>query len=163
MQPYKPYADWRLDNPLVDDRVLFWQAYAFGFDGLLHWGLNQWSGISSLQPIDGEQSDGFLSPTSWNPATYKSSLQWLMGDGKLLYCGTEGPIGSTRLDCIRDGMEDYDLLAMLREVDPDAAAAAVAQISDGEHADHAERNITLLRHVREHVASQLEAWAPKYY
>ena len=28
MQPYKPYADWRLDNPLIDPRVLFWQVCA---------------------------------------------------------------------------------------------------------------------------------------
>jgi hypothetical protein len=40
-----------------------------------------------------------------------------MGDGKLLYCGTAGPNGSSRLEGIRDGMHDYDSLELLRAVD----------------------------------------------
>ena len=35
MQPYKPFPDWRLDNPVIDCRALFWMVRAFGFDGLL--------------------------------------------------------------------------------------------------------------------------------
>jgi hypothetical protein len=154
MQPYKSYADWRLDNPLVDVRVLFWQVFAFKFDGLLHWGLNQWSGLSALTPIDGDASDGLLPVHDWNPAT--GSPAWLMGDGKLLYCGTAGPIGSSRLEGIRDGMEDYDMITLLHAIDPAGAAAAVAQISDGRCAYCVERSVTKLRAVREDVARRLE-------
>ena len=35
----------------MDARALLWLVNAFHFDGLLHWGLNQWGGDSSLRPI----------------------------------------------------------------------------------------------------------------
>eukprot|EP00935_MAST-01C_sp_MAST-1C-sp1_P001813 g1813.t1 len=162
MQPYKPYPDWRLDNPVIDCRALFWMVRAFGFDGLLHWGVNQWSGISRVTPIptmradwpsastraaaddaaaaDDDDDDAFerglpfLPPSEWNPATYGagSGLEWLFGDGKLLYVGSDGPIGSIRLANVRDGMEDYDYLVQAAAVDEPAATAALHTINDGE-------------------------------
>ena len=65
MQPYVPFADWRLDNPLVDPRVLVWQIAAFGFNGLLHCGFNQW-GDSTLEPIATNTTDGFLPEADWH-------------------------------------------------------------------------------------------------
>jgi hypothetical protein len=94
----------RLDNPLIDNRALFWLVGAFGFDGLLHWGLNQWGGDSALTPIQ-NSSNGLIAPAHWNMATSEGS--WMQGDGKLLYCGESEPVPSSRLINIRDGMEDY--------------------------------------------------------
>jgi len=37
------------------------------------------------------------------------------GDGMLVYPGPAGPINSVRWEIIRDGIEDYDYLALLRE------------------------------------------------
>ena len=72
--------------------------------------------------------------SEWNPASYEagSGLDWLFGDGKLLYVGSDGPIGSIRLVNIRDGMEDYDYLVQAAAVDQTATAAALRTISDGE-------------------------------
>ena len=81
---YKPYQDWRLDNPLIDSRALFWLVRAFGFDGLLHWGLNQWGGDSSLQPVS-TMTDGFIHPADWNMATSPGS--WMQ-------------VGDTRIVCV---------------------------------------------------------------
>ncbi len=39
------------------------------------------------------------------PGAWSSVLQ-------SLYVGVEGPVASLRLDCIRNGMEDYDLLLL---------------------------------------------------
>ena len=42
------------------------------------------------------------------------------GNGVLLYCGAPfdeyGPVGSLRLECVRDGIEDFEYLTMLADV-----------------------------------------------
>jgi hypothetical protein len=43
----------------------------------------------------------------------------------------EVSVGSTRLANVRDGIEDYDMISLLRLLDPAAAAEAVALFSDG--------------------------------
>lgn len=154
VQPYKPYGDWRLDNPLVDARALFWLVSAFGFDGLLHWGLNQWSGTSSMHPIAANSTDGFISPEEWNMAT--SAGSWMQGDGKLIYCGEDGPLSSSRLVNIRDGMDDYDYIAMALAADKQAADQLVGRVSDGKCPYCAARNVSLLRSTREFMAQIIE-------
>ena len=154
MQPYKPYAAWRLDNSLIDPRILFWQVRAFGFDGLLHWGLNQWGGESTMAPINLSSTDGFLPSKEWgesNPAT-----PWMQGDGKLLLCGTDEPIPTSRLFNIRDGMDDYDYLALLHSLDPTAAAVALAKVTQRSCIYCVSRNVTLLRVVRAEIADAIE-------
>jgi hypothetical protein len=202
MQPYKPYPDWRLDNHIIDCRVLFWMVRAFGLDGLLHWGLNQWSGLSGMAPIPKMRSDWptigpssatsqtgiqttvptldrrtpaagaartkeeeglerglpFLAVSQWNPASYGdgSGLNWLFGDGKLLYTGTNGPIGSIRLANIRDGMEDYDYLALASAVDAAATSAVNHRINDGERPYVVARDAAALAAAREELAQIIE-------
>ena len=78
-----------LNNPLINPCVLSRQVRAFNFNGFLHWGFNQWSGDSSMAPINESTSDGFIDPHAWNMST-SASLAWLQGDGKLLYCGAAG-------------------------------------------------------------------------
>jgi hypothetical protein len=163
--------------------VLFWQINAFKFDGFLHWGVNEWGGEDSVVPIvtcsggggsstggggggsGGGSGDGasdcssgggdtFILPEAWGPSN--KALPWLQGDGRMLYCGVEGPIASSRLANVRDGMEDYAYIELLRAHDPAAAAAAVAKISDGNSAYVVERNVTLLREVRESIAAAIE-------
>ena len=48
-----------------------------------------------------------------------------VGDGKLLYAGTDGPIGSVRLAAVRDGIEDFGYLALLKAQKGDAAVQAL--------------------------------------
>ena len=40
-------------------------------------------------------------------------------------------VGSTRLANVRDGVEDYDMISLLRLLNPGAAAEAVALFSNG--------------------------------
>lgn len=155
VQPYKPWQDWRLDNPLIDARAIFWMISAFRFDGLLHWGLNQWGGDSSLRPIAENTTDGFVAQSAWNMATSPGS--WMHGDGKLLYCGQAGPIASSRLANVRDGQDDYAYIELLRALDPHAARELLGQISDGECASCAERDAPKVRRVRELVAGKITA------
>ena len=72
-----------------------------GLDGFLYYRVDRWYGHGIID-------DGALS--SWDPRTWNNRA----GDGALLYPGPDGPIPSIRLENIRDGLEDYNLLDELR-------------------------------------------------
>ena len=78
------------------------------------------------------------------------------GDGKLLYCGEHSPLPSARLVNIRDGMEDYDYLALAHAVDAVSTRAVLRRVSDGACASCAERNLTVIRGAREALAMIIE-------
>jgi hypothetical protein len=164
-QPYRSNTDWRLDNPLIDGRMLPWQLAANSIDGLLYWGFNQWA--CSMIPIDATASDGFISAAEWQ--IWDTETPWLQGDGKLLYCGDDatGPVASTRLINVRDGFEDYDYIAMLQDLNPAAAQRALesAALNVGLQTCgpfvnlsvvSPQRNGTVLGEVRELMAAEIE-------
>ncbi|GAB3400807.1 DUF4091 domain-containing protein [Flindersiella endophytica] len=76
-------------------------SHQAGVDGFLYYRVDRWYGHGILD-------SGPLS--SWEPRTWNN----LAGDGSLLYPGPDGPIPSIRLENIRDGLEDYNLLDALR-------------------------------------------------
>ena len=111
--PREPYANFLADDPLIEARLLWWQAWQQKLDGMLYWGVNIWERRGNTRPID--LSRGPL--LDWGVTTGKSKdemwLQELHGDGLLLYPAKDGPIGSIRLANIRDGLEDYEYLWLL--------------------------------------------------
>lgn len=98
-QPSDPYITFNTTEPGVAYRVLFWQQKMNDVTGLLYWSVNYWSG------------DG------WNACENVWGDGVTYGNGQLIYpggkVGAEGPVGSLRLESIRDGIEDYQLLTML--------------------------------------------------
>lgn len=172
LQPYKPLASWRLDNPLVDVRGLFWQIFKLGFDGILYWGLNQWSAFNTGIPIPSilaKDNMGifrdlpFVPIDAWDVATYHDgTLPWLFGDGKMLYAGTTSdnetsyePIGSLRMANIRDGLDDYDYLHLLSKIDPTLALQISSRVA-GSNVSSLVRNVTTLRKARVEIGAALE-------
>jgi hypothetical protein len=111
MGPRYPYANWLAEDPLIEARVLWWQAYQQKMDGILYWGLNIWARKNNDYLID-PQTDG---PRLRWSITTGGTYDYLHGDGELLYAGKDGPIGCIRLDNIRDGIEDYEYLWLLAE------------------------------------------------
>lgn len=91
-----PYANFLLDAPAVDHRIVFWQAWARGTRGI------QYVGINAVGP-------------DRNPWTDLADTTPANGNGYLVYPGPGGPITSIRWECIRDGIEDYEYLALLAE------------------------------------------------
>jgi hypothetical protein len=47
------------------------------------------------------------------------------GDGMLIYPGKNGPLPSIRLKMIRDGLEDYEYLTLLKKVSDKVSAGGV--------------------------------------
>lgn len=102
--PRFPYANFLADDPLIEARVIMWQAFHQKLDGFLYWGLNVWERPRNDAPIDPSRGPKL----DWSITT--KGMPFLHGDGVLLYPLPEGPAGSIRLANLRDGLEDYEYL-----------------------------------------------------
>ena len=111
--PQYPYANFAaMDYPSIEGRLLAWMTFGFQSDGLLYWHVNYWRPNRIMA-----DADPYLD--------YKvESLAGMPGDGLLIYPTRDGPVSSIRLENIRDGLEDYDYLALLADAKGRAAAEA---------------------------------------
>jgi hypothetical protein len=94
-----PY--WHIDRPLTVYRVPTWINYQYGITGLLYW-------TTVTTVVEPWSNPAFAHPRHYN------------GGGFLFYpgvpCGIDGPIVSMRMKNLRDGMEDYEYLAILEKL-----------------------------------------------
>lgn len=105
-EPGFPFCNMFVNEQGLNHVTLFWQQYDNGVEGFLYWSANYWRYID-------------------DPWTDMATVQgWLSGnvygDGSLMYpgkkVGIEGPVASLRLECIRNGMEDVELLKLAEEL-----------------------------------------------
>ena len=100
--PCFPHPTYHIDDHLLGARVLSWMQYDYNIDGNLYWCVND---VDKYAPL--ESVWDAVKPDDMN------------GDGSLFYPGVDygvyGPIGSLRLETIRDGMEDYEYLYQLEQ------------------------------------------------
>ena len=104
-------------NRLLDQEVLRalylpWGCFVYSLEGYLHWGFNRYE--PGKTPFD----PGF---NGRGPA----------GDRHLVYPGPDGPWPSVRFEAMRQGVEDCELLRMLRRRDASEAAALAARLVRG--------------------------------
>ncbi|HOS95935.1 MAG TPA: DUF4091 domain-containing protein, partial [Armatimonadota bacterium] len=149
--PRYPYANWLADFPLVESRVIWWQAYHQKMDGFLYWGLNIWDREHNDRPID--PADG--PDLEWSITT-GGEYDWLHGDGRLIYAGPDGPIGSIRLANIRDGLEDYEYLWLLAQKAGDVEVARTACLPVTTSLTQFTRDVAVVRAERDAVAAEIE-------
>lgn len=101
--PAHPYPSLVIDSPAIAPRLLAWMCWKYQIKGLLYWCVNFWDG------------------DPWkNPATFRADQN---GNGFLYYPGINGPVGSIRLEALRDGLEDYEYLYRLKELTVQAEAS----------------------------------------
>jgi len=122
--PNHPFPNFAIvEAPFIDGRVLPWLAWEYGVEGLLYHNLNNW-----FRQIRFNAMDAFFGRGPRRPTPMPESLRWprapwvaqktpgYNGDGMLMYPGPEGrPLSSVRLVNIRDGLEDYEYLWLLRQ------------------------------------------------
>jgi hypothetical protein len=100
-EPTYPFCNLQIPESALNHRKLFVQQFFYGVDGLSYWASNYW------QYVDDPWTD---------MATVKDLSNEVYGDGSLLYPGNkvdiDGPVASLRLNCIRDGVEDFALLTL---------------------------------------------------
>lgn len=92
--PEYPYANFYTSYNGVDVRMVLWQQYMNDVDGLLYWQVNNWIGVNKKRTNSG---DGMI-------------MYW----GNLF--GQLGPVTSTRMEDIRDGIEDFQYLTQLERL-----------------------------------------------
>lgn len=109
------YPNMFLDSEASSQRVIPWLAFRYGFSGFLFW------------------HTVFAYGQSGNPWD-SQYLLFTNGDGNLLYPGIPGmpdiaahePVPSLRLEILRDGLEDYEYLALLSQRGREAQAEILA-------------------------------------
>ncbi len=103
--PPHPYPNFFIDYPAVDQRIIFWMNWKYRIPGFLYYAVNLWE--------VNRKSNERWPEVEWDTLSFDE----YNGDGQLMYPGPDGkPISSIRLECIRDGIEDYDYFAILDEL-----------------------------------------------
>ncbi len=151
MGPGFPYANWLADHPLIEGRLIWWQAMEQKMDGMLYWGVNIWSREHNDRPID--PADGPL--LSWSITT-GGDHPWLHGDGILVYPGIDGPLGSIRLANLRDGLEDYEYLWLLGQQAGSVDAVREACLPVSRSLTDYSRDPEVLARQRDAIAQRIE-------
>jgi len=105
-----------LDSPLLNGRLLFWGCASCGFGGYLHWGYNQFGGVP----------DPFKATSARNWTGIGTNFP--CGDAFIVYPGNGGPWPSMRLEAERMGAQEACLLRALRDKDPAAHDALIAEV-----------------------------------
>lgn len=118
--PHNPTPNWHTDSLPIGMRMIAWMQKEYGVSGFLYWDLVSWN--SSLSAY----GNGNIDPYEV-PATYGMVEN---GDGRLFYPGVDygmtDPVGCMRLERIRDGQEEFEMLKEINDVttalDPNADA-----------------------------------------
>ena len=105
-----------LDSPLLNGRLLFWGCAACRFGGYLHWGYNQFGGVP----------DPFKATSARNWTGIGTNFP--CGDAFIVYPGDKEPWPSMRLEAERMGAQEVCLLRALRDKDPAAHDALIAEV-----------------------------------
>ena len=115
--PNKPEITFDINSEAVNCRTLFWQQKLYDVDGFLYYAMNDWTGAPEII-----QDTGNPWLQGMNPVYEKRDSDGIdiYGNGILIYSGIyfadRDPIPALRLECVRDGLEDYDYLTMLQEI-----------------------------------------------
>ena len=135
--PKAPYAGLFLDHPAPEMRIWLWQTFQRDIDGILVWQCNYWNS-GTAYPDPKKPQDPYADPMSWTSGygTPEGQKQpWGNGDGRFIYPPVEaasgnpgkpvvaGPVDSIRWEHLRDGIEDYEYLVILRQKMKERGAA----------------------------------------
>jgi len=119
--PNQRYLNRLMDYPLLKVRLLHWLNFRYNLTGYLHWGWNYWTPepYNDTQPVIDANTE--LLPS---------------GDAFIVYPDRAGKsvFSSIRLEAMREGIEDYELLRALKAKNPavadELARAAVQSFTD---------------------------------
>jgi hypothetical protein len=109
MWPEGEYASRFIEVPLLKTRIMHWINFRYGIPGYLYWSFNP--GRHGPHPFaettdQNDQEGGGILPA---------------GDSYIVYPGYGKLYSSIRLEAMRDGIYDYELLKMLAQKQPEEA------------------------------------------
>ncbi len=101
--PRAPEPTYHIEDSLVSARAMSWMQAEYGIVGNLYWSVNLYShgnGVNGYWPLDDYYGMAGRYPQ-------------VNGDGFLFYpggqYGIDEPVGSVRLEAIRDGLEEFEI------------------------------------------------------
>jgi len=125
--PKAPWVTLFIDHPAINLRMWLWMSFQYQLEGILVWSSNYWTSDTTF-PEDSLQNP-------WeDPMAYRSGYgtpfgqvnYWGNGDGRFLYPPNRdvnndntkylsGPVNSIRWEILREGIEDFEYLWLLRD------------------------------------------------
>ncbi len=123
-----PQPNYFIDAPAMDPVMVPWITWKYKMNGILYWALDYWT----------QTADPWLDPVTYLSGFFCSRGGVLNGEGSLLYPGSrvrrhtgqpdvDGPVSSIRFELLREGMEDYEYLWLLRSLGEGALADQIVQ------------------------------------
>jgi hypothetical protein len=128
--PKAPYCTLFIDHPGTEMRIWLWQTWKRKIRGILVWQTNYWTS-SAAYPDPAHPQNPYEDPMGWvsGYSTEQGTRRpWGNGDGRFIYppeAAADGrvsepvlsaPVSSIRLEMLRDGLEDYEYLAVLERM-----------------------------------------------
>jgi hypothetical protein len=112
-----PQPNYFIDAPAMDPVMVPWITWHYQMQGILYWDMKFWS----------QTPDPWLSPVTYLSGFLCSDGYVLNGEGSLLYPGSgvkqhtgqrnvDGPVSSLRFELLREGIEDYEYLWLLKSL-----------------------------------------------
>lgn len=111
--PQGEYANRFIEQPLIKTRLLHWINFRYDSPGYLHWGLNFWSGNPFEEASRIQTEGGLVLPA---------------GDSWIVYPAAGRLLSSIRLEAMRDGIVDHELLCRLEAKRPEEARELARQV-----------------------------------
>lgn len=126
--PKSPYCTLFIDHPGTELRVWLWQTWQRNIEGILVWQTNYWTSDTAYPD---HPQNPYEDPMGWRVGygTPKGEKRpWGNGDGRFIYPPEAaadanprgpimaGPVDSQRWEMLRDGIEDYEYLTILRRL-----------------------------------------------
>ena len=137
ISPRAPYPTYHIEDTLLSARAESWMRAEYGIVGNLYWGVDLYADYNGTYYEEIEDYYG------GDAERYDQ----VNGDGFLFYpgkkYGIDGPIGSLRLEAIRDGLEEYELLyAMMNSYSDISAKIGAISEDDAFTSDKVVKSLT---------------------
>ncbi len=128
--PKAPYCTLFIDHPATELRVWLWQTWQNKVVGNLVWATNWWTSPAAFPDAPQNPYDDPMSYTDGYGLSRGAKAYWGNGDGRFVYppesAATSGhnggkpvlepPVSSLRWEMLREGVEDYEFLHLLRDL-----------------------------------------------
>ena len=158
--PHNPEITFSINDESVKHRILFWQSKLYDIDGVLYYMCNDWENAKAWTKKYEHAVNGTVVDTYGNGVLIYPGGALQEYIDKYGSDGYPGPIGSLRLESIRDGVEDYDYFTLLdQKYGEGTSDLMIKQVTTalGDYSTDTE----LFARVRETVGNLL-AGAPEY-
>ena len=126
--PKAPYCTLFIDHPGTALRAWLWQTWQRNIEGILVWQTNYWTSPTAYPD---QPQNPYEDPMGWTTGygiPRGEKRPWGNGDGRFIYPPEaaaqaqssapilEGPVDSVRWEMLRDGIEDYEYLSILKRL-----------------------------------------------